>query len=95
MIVDAEDYEVFTHLHCSYVKSQRCTYATVTLLVRGQLRTKRVHRLIAHTGPNQVCHHRNRNSMDNRYANLLNMTAKAHDHLHKNNNLLIKYQKVT
>lgn len=94
MIVDAQDYEVFTHLEIGYVKTQRCTYATVSLIINGTIRTKRVHRIVARTPSDMVGHHRNRNSLDNRWNNLCNMYRQAHDHLHKNNNLLIKYQKV-
>lgn len=95
MIVDAQDYEVFTHLHTGLVKTHRCTYSTVTLIINGTLRIKRVHRIIARTPSNMVCHHRNRNSLDNRWNNLCNMVLSDHDHLHKNNNLIVKFEKFT
>lgn len=91
-IVDPEDYEVFTHLRCSYIKTQRCYYGTVDLIINGTIRTKRIHRIIARTGPYQVCHHKNRNSLDNRLTNLANMDPKLHDHLHKSDTLRVKFK---
>lgn len=41
-----------------------------------------MHRLIAQTPPSEICHHLNKNSLDNRKANLLNMTPRAHRQLH-------------
>lgn len=41
-----------------------------------------MHRLIAQTPPGEICHHLNKNSLDNRKANLLNMTPRAHRQLH-------------
>ena len=47
-------------------------------------RTARVamHRLIAKTPPGETCHHYNKNTLDNRDGNLLNMTPGAHGQLH-------------
>jgi len=42
-----------------------------------------MHRLIANTQKNEVCHHANRNSLDNRIANLMNMSSRHHRELHK------------
>lgn len=91
MIVDAEDEQVFNHLPTSYVRTRRCYYATIDINIFGKVRRKRVHRIVARTPPHEVCHHRNRNSLDNRRNNLLNMNPIHHDHLHKNNNCLVKY----
>lgn len=41
-----------------------------------------MHRLIADTPIGEVCHHLNRNSLDNRLANLLNLTNFLHAQLH-------------
>lgn len=41
-----------------------------------------MHRLIAKTPPNEIPHHLNKNSLDNRRANLLNMTHRDHKQLH-------------
>lgn len=41
-----------------------------------------MHRLIANTPPNEIPHHLNKNSLDNRRGNLLNMTYWHHKQLH-------------
>ena len=50
-----------------------------------------MHRLIAKTHYDMICHHRNRNSLDNRRANLVNMPKDDHHRLHGNDNLIVKY----
>lgn len=41
-----------------------------------------MHRLIAQTPPGEICHHLHKNTLDNRRANLLNMTHRDHKQLH-------------
>ena len=41
-----------------------------------------MHRLIANTPPGEHCHHLNKNSLDNRFANLLNQLPRHHRELH-------------
>lgn len=41
-----------------------------------------MHRLIANTPPRMICHHWNKNSLDNREANLYNCTNRFHKQLH-------------
>lgn len=41
-----------------------------------------MHRLIAQTALGEIPHHLNKNTLDNRRANLLNMTPRAHRQLH-------------
>lgn len=41
-----------------------------------------MHRLLAETPPNEICHHQNGNSLDNRRANFLNMIPRHHGELH-------------
>lgn len=50
-----------------------------------------LHRLIANTPYGQVTHHKNRNSLDNRLANLINLPPGVHSALHKNNGVTIKF----
>jgi len=50
-----------------------------------------MHRLVAHTPKGMVTHHRNRNTLDNRRANLINLSPKQHHALHQNHSLLIKF----
>ena len=57
-------------------------YAYSTKMLDGTIARVAMHRLIAHTPPGQVCHHLNKNSLDNRKANLLNMTNREHAELH-------------
>jgi hypothetical protein len=54
------------------------SYASET----GMTRCIAMHRLIAKTPPGEVCHHLNGKSLDNRLANLLNMTNRHHAALH-------------
>jgi len=58
-------------------------YAYATKRLDGTCCRVAMHRLIAQTPPGQVCHHYNRNSLDNRLANLLNLTNRHHKELHK------------
>lgn len=41
-----------------------------------------MHRLIANTPKGEIGHHQNTNSLDNRRANILNMTHRDHKQLH-------------
>lgn len=73
------------------VKYYRSWYARTTYQKNNIRHSLSMHRLIADTPARQVCHHRNRNTLDNRRANLLNLTRDEHKLLHKNNSLLIKF----
>jgi len=57
-------------------------YAISTKRLDGTRCRVAMHRLIAGTPSGEVCHHYNRNSMDNRLGNLLNMTNRHHAELH-------------
>lgn len=46
--------------------------------VNGKTKATYMHRLIAHTPRGMICHHVNRNGLDNRRANLVNMTQSEH-----------------
>lgn len=76
------------------VRYRRCFYAKTTVRDGSRIWELSMHRMIAKTPPGEVCHHRNRNSLDNREENLLNMMKKSHDFLHSNNSLIIKYKKL-
>lgn len=93
-IVDADLYEGLMHYKWRAVKSHRCWYAKTTVGHGDNQCDLSMHRLIAQTPRSQQCHHRNRNSLDNRRANLLNMTRRNHESLHRNNNLLVKFSEV-
>lgn len=90
-IVDSEEFERLSHYHWRAVKAHRNFYAKTTVGKPGNQADLSMHRLVAHTPFGQVCHHRNRNSLDNRRANLLNLDRYDHELLHRNNSLLIQY----
>lgn len=73
-------------------RRQRCWYAKCTITTTTGRHTVSMHRLIARTPKNMVCHHRNRNSLDNRRANLLNMIKEEHTATHRDNTLLIQFK---
>lgn len=74
------------------VRHKRSFYAKTTIVKNGRQIDISMHRLIARTPFGQVCHHDNRNSLDNRNENLKNMTKKAHDLLHTLDSILIKFE---
>lgn len=77
--------------HWRPVRRRRCYYA-YTYIPVGNLRGSiSMSRIIAQTPTFQVCHHRNRNPLDNRRSNLLNMNRSDHQLLHRNNTLLVKH----
>jgi len=53
----------------------------------------RMHREVMGTPGNEITHHKNRNTLDNRKCNLENMLQKHHHHIHtKTYPRLIKYE---
>ena len=73
-------------------KSHRCWYAVTSVGVPAKMYQLSMHRMISKTPRGLICHHRNRNSLDNHRANLLNMSKFDHQILHANNRLLIKFE---
>ena len=57
-------------------------YAYSYFDVHGNRSRVAMHRLIAETPAGELVHHLNKNSLDNRRSNLLNMTHRAHKTLH-------------
>ena len=70
-------------------------YAISTSRFDGARCRVSMHRLIAETPPGQVCHHLNKNSLDNRRANLLNQIPRHHAELHRIRKFGRKNQKKT
>ena len=70
-------------------------YARIDRSHNGYRFSVSMHRLIANTPAGLVCHHQNRNSLDNRRANLCNMSKNDHKRLHMNDNLLVKFKEPT
>lgn len=83
-IVDADLYDSLMKYKWVAVKHQRCWYAKTDIGKNGKHFWISMHRLIANTPSNKVCHHKNFNSLDNRRANLENMTLNEHDNYHRN-----------
>lgn len=74
------------------VRHKRSWYAKTTIVKHGRQIDISMHRFIARTPREIVCHHDNKNSLDNRDENLINMTKQAHNLLHTLNSILIKFE---
>lgn len=90
-MVDAIRYDELMKYDWYPMKGHRSIYARSDLKTEKGIKRVYMHRLIANTPDGQITHHCNRNTLDNRESNLLNMTQKEHELLHKNNKLLIKF----
>jgi len=66
------------HLHWYAKKSRGRFYACSKVSKYGKTSFIRMHRAIANTPKGQVCHHINGNTLDNRSANLQNMSKFEH-----------------
>lgn len=89
-IIDAADAALVAGFVWKAYRRHRSWYAGCRIRKGSQTRIVWLHRLIAGTPFTKICHHRNRNTLDERRANLLNMTHHDHDFLHKNNTLIVK-----
>jgi len=94
-IIDKEWAPALCLFHWRPIRRRRCYYAYADIHFREYNGKLSMSRIVAQTPPGQVCHHRNRNSLDNRAANLVNLTQKDHKLLHRNHSLTIKYQQNT
>lgn len=66
-----------------FLKRSFCrSYVVRTFRVNGKKKFLRLHRLVANTPDDMVCHHINGNPLDNRRANLQNMTWYDHTKCH-------------
>lgn len=91
-IVDPWRYAALMKFHWRAVQHKRSWYAKTTIYKDGKQIDISMHRFIAHTPFGMVCHHRNRNSLDNQERNLENQTKQYHDAYERNNKILIKYE---
>ena len=91
-LVDRDMWHFLVQYEWRSVKYYRSWYARLDQSYGDHRYSISMHRLIANTPSDMVCHHRNRNTMDNRRVNLCNMTRDAHNLLHKNNTLSIKFE---
>ena len=65
-------------LHWYAKKSRGLFYACAKVKVDGKFRFLRMHRIVAHTPDGMIAHHINGDSLDNRSANLQNMSKFEH-----------------
>ncbi len=63
-------------------KSFYCWYAVRKVTENGKARLVRMHRVVANTPGDQICHHINKYTLDNRSANLQNMSWYDHSKLY-------------
>jgi len=81
-LVDPDIFDTLNQHKWYAKKSFHCWYAVRKTTVNGKAVFIFMHRRIAQTPYDQVCHHQNGNSLDNRTANLLNMNKYDHKILH-------------
>jgi hypothetical protein len=80
--IDMADFAALHKYHWSLRRSHSCWYAIRKETVRGCKRTVFMHRQITGAAPDQIVHHKNRNTLDNRRDNLVIMTHLEHNWLH-------------
>jgi len=76
--VDPEEFPKFESQKWFAKKSFHCWYVVRWIRINGQRKLERMHRVVAETPPDMVTHHINFNPMDNRRANLMNVTEFEH-----------------
>lgn len=77
-LVDPDWLDCLLSYHWFAKKSFGCWYACRKVTEGHSTYFLRMHRVVADTPPHLVCHHINGNSLDNRRANLLNLTWYEH-----------------
>ncbi len=82
-IVDADRYNELNQYTWRAVKSDYHWYAIRRFTIGGRTRTIKMHRQIANTPLDMVCHHKNGYSLDNRIDNLQNLYPLAHKMHHQ------------
>lgn len=94
-IVDDDRYDALMKFKWRAVRRRGGYYAKTTIYRNGNRIDISMHRFVAHTPFGLVCHHDNRNTLDNCRGNLANMTKKTHDFFHINDTIKIKFAPVT
>jgi len=82
ILVDPELYEDLCKFHWFLKRSFCRAYVVRTFTRDGKKLFIRMHRIVAETPADMVCHHINGNPLDNRIANLQNMTWYDHTKQH-------------
>lgn len=80
-LVDPVDWLLYNRPGWKAKKSRGGWYAYRIDLINGHYKYTYLHRLIANTPTGMVCHHRNKNGLDDRRYNLQNMTPQEHEQL--------------
>ena len=83
ILYDALDEPLIQSYSWRVRRSNHCFYAMARSNGRSKYRELKMHRLIAQTPAYMVCHHRNRNTLDNRRSNLLNLSQYDHDRIYR------------
>ena len=91
-IVDAHRYDALMKFSWRAVQARSSWYAKTTIVKNGKPITICMHRFIARTPFGQVTHHINHNSLDNREANLQNMTKEDHTDRHRLERIQVKFK---
>lgn len=81
-LVDPNWFDYLIWFHWYAKKSFSQYYACRKVTENGRVYFIRMHRVIANTPIGQVCHHINRKTLDNRGANLQNMSQFEHAKLY-------------
>jgi len=82
-IVDLDDFENLKQYKWYVIKQHGHPYAARKVSTNGKTYFVRMHRQVMHTPKGKIVHHRNRQTLDNRKQNLVNLTDKAHQLFHK------------
>lgn len=94
-IVDDDRYDALMKFKWRAVRKRGGWYAKTTIYKNGNRIDISMHRFIAKTPYGMVTHHDNRNTLDNRSFNLINMSKEGHDLYHCNDTIKIKFAPVT
>lgn len=81
--VSASDFAALSKFSWRAAKSAHCWYAVRRIKLGEKTRTIKMHRQIACTPFDQICHHKNGQSLDNRRENLENMYPLEHKMHHQ------------
>ena len=81
-IVDAADFEWLNKHYWRAVQSSHGWYAKCRYWINGKQHDMFMHRMIAGTHKDQVCHHINGDGLDNRRCNLQNLKPSIHEQHH-------------
>jgi len=81
-LVSPEDFEEINRFRWYAKKSGFCIYACRGMRKDGRVIIIRMHRQIARTPADMICHHKNGNTLDNRRYNLENMVQFDHIKMH-------------